>query len=114
MSQIYTTAWELSCLSFAAAMYRSTCAVKRKPAGTLAVEFEQGAEKQVAKNVEIIMDASNSMTGKIGRETKIAAARQVLAQTINSLPEAMNVGFRVYGHRFSTNDYKSLPGYRVC
>ena len=55
--------------------------------------------------VEIIMDASNSMTGMIGKETKMAAARRVLTQTIDGLPETMRVGLRVYGHRYATDDY---------
>ena len=51
------------------------------------------------------MDASNSMTGMVGKETKIAAARRVLTQTIEGLPDSMNVGLRVYGHRYATDDY---------
>ncbi|NTV80334.1 MAG: VWA domain-containing protein, partial [Candidatus Aminicenantes bacterium] len=79
--------------------------VKRSGPGTLEVKLEKEAEKEAVKTVEIIMDASNSMTGLIGKETKIAAARRVLKQTINGLPDAMNVGFRVYGHRYATDDY---------
>jgi hypothetical protein len=79
--------------------------VKRQAPGSIRVEFEKEAEKEVVKNVEIIMDASNSMIGIVGKETKIAAARRVLIQTINGLPDSMNVGLRVYGHRFPTDDY---------
>jgi hypothetical protein len=78
---------------------------KRSGPGTLKVDLEKGAEKEAAKTVEIIMDASNSMTGMVGKETKIAAARRVLIQTINGLPDTMSVGFRVYGHRYATDDY---------
>jgi hypothetical protein len=73
--------------------------------GTLKVDLEKGATQEAAKTVEIIMDASNSMTGLIGKETKIAAARRVLIQTIKGLPDTMSVGFRVYGHRYATDDY---------
>jgi hypothetical protein len=79
--------------------------VKRTGAGTVRVDFDKAAEKEAGKTVEIIMDASNSMTGTVGQETKIAAARRVLTQTINGLPATMSVGFRVYGHRFATDDY---------
>ena len=79
--------------------------VKRTVPGTLSVGFEKGTAKEAGKAVEIIMDASNSMTGLVGKETKIAAARRVLTQTINGLPDTMRVGFRVYGHRFATDDY---------
>ncbi|MBE3109904.1 MAG: hypothetical protein IMZ46_05225, partial [Acidobacteria bacterium] len=84
--------------------------VKRSVPGTLMVDFEKGAAKEAGKAVEIIMDASNSMTGLVGKETKIAAARRVLTQTINGLPETMRVGFRVYGHRFATDDYTNACG----
>jgi hypothetical protein len=80
--------------------------VKRLGPASLRVNFEQGAEKEIAKNVEIIMDASNSMTGLIGKETKITVARRVLTQIINGLPDTMNVGFRVYGHRYPTDAYQ--------
>jgi hypothetical protein len=78
--------------------------------GTLNVEFEKGTPQAAGKAVEIIMDASNSMTGLVGKETKIAAARRVLIQTINGLPATMSVGFRVYGHRFATDDYDNACG----
>jgi len=78
--------------------------VKRLGSGFIKVDFEKGAEKEITKNVEIIMDASNSMWGQIGGEAKITIARKVLAQIINGLPETMNVGMRVYGHRYGLND----------
>ncbi len=80
--------------------------VKRLGPASIRVNFEKGAEKEIAKNVEIIMDASNSMTGLIGKETKMTVARRVLTQIINGLPETMNVGFRVYGHRYPTDAYQ--------
>jgi hypothetical protein len=81
--------------------------VKRLGSGTVKVEFEKGAEKEASKNVEIIMDASNSMWGQIGGEAKITIARKVLTQIINGLPDSMNVGMRVYGHRYGLNDPKA-------
>ena len=78
--------------------------------GTLEVDFEKGTPEAAGKAVEIIMDASNSMTGLVGKETKIVAARRVLTQTINGLPGSMSVGFRVYGHRFATDDYDNACG----
>jgi hypothetical protein len=78
--------------------------VKRLGSGTIKVEFEKGAEKEASKNVEIIMDASNSMWGQIAGEAKITIARKVLTQIINGLPESMNVGLRAYGHRYGLND----------
>ncbi len=77
---------------------------KRLGSGTVKVEFEKGSEKEAGKNVEIIMDASNSMWGQIAGEAKIAIARKVLTEIINGLPDSMNVGLRVYGHRYGLND----------
>jgi hypothetical protein len=81
--------------------------VKRLGSGTVKVDFEKGAEKEAGKNVEIIMDASNSMWGQIGGEAKITIARQVLTEIINGLPDSMNVGLRVYGHRYGLNDRRA-------
>jgi hypothetical protein len=81
--------------------------VKRLGSGFIKVDFEKGAEKEASKNVEIIMDASNSMWGQIGGEAKITIARKVLTQIINGLPDSMNVGMRVYGHRYGLNDPKA-------
>jgi len=76
-----------------------------KPQGEVRVVVEKSAETEAPMTVEIIMDASNSMTGMVGKETKITVARRVLTQTIEGLPDTMNVGLRVYGHRFRTDDY---------
>jgi hypothetical protein len=80
---------------------------KRLGSGTVKVEFEKGSEKEAGKNVEIIMDASNSMWGQIGGEAKITIARKVLTEIISGLPDSMNVGLRVYGHRYGLNDRRA-------
>jgi hypothetical protein len=81
--------------------------VKRVSPSYIKVEFEKGEEKETTKNVELIMDASNSMWGQIGGEAKITIARKVLAQIITGLPDAMDVGLRVYGHRYGLNDKRA-------
>jgi len=75
--------------------------------GSIEVLFEEGAEKQAAKNVELILDASNSMWGQIQGEAKITIAKEVLNQIIDGLPDEMNVGLRMYGHRYKLNDSKA-------
>jgi hypothetical protein len=79
---------------------------ERKP-GFIEVQFEEGAEKKAAKNVELILDASNSMWGQIQGKAKITIAKEVLAQIINGLPDEMNVGLRLYGHRYGLNDNRA-------
>lgn len=49
--------------------------------------------------VIIILDASGSMWGTAGKETKIEAARKVLSQVVPALPEGLDVGFMAFGHR---------------
>jgi hypothetical protein len=75
--------------------------------GQVEVQFEKGAEKQAATNVELILDASNSMWGQIEGVAKIAIAKEVLEQIINGLPDEMNVGLRLYGHRYGLNDRRA-------
>jgi FKBP-type peptidyl-prolyl cis-trans isomerase len=75
--------------------------------GQIEVLFEKGAEKQAATNVELILDASNSMWGQIEGVAKIAIAKDVLEQIINGLPDEMNVGLRLYGHRYGLNDRRA-------
>ena len=54
-------------------------------------------------NVELILDSSGSMAQSLGagQPTRIDAAKQVLSDVIDALPEqeGINVGFRVYGHK---------------
>ncbi len=51
------------------------------------------------QNVLIILDASDSMNERMGHQTKMEAAKQVVLKTIRSLPPNVNVGLRVYGHK---------------
>jgi Mg-chelatase subunit ChlD len=75
-----------------------------KRPGSVEVAFEKGAEKKAAKNVELILDASNSMWGQIQGQAKIAIAKQVLNEIVEGLPQEMNVGLRLYGHRYKMQD----------
>ncbi|MBO8164396.1 MAG: VWA domain-containing protein [Brevibacillus sp.] len=55
-------------------------------------------------NVEIILDASGSMAGKIGEKTKMQLAKEAIKEFAQSLPEGANVSLRVYGHKGSNAD----------
>ena len=48
-----------------------------------------------------ILDASNSMNANWGEQTRIEAAKELLAQTVDSLKgiENLELGLRVYGHQ---------------
>ena len=52
-------------------------------------------------NLELILDLSGSMAREIGGgETRMEAAKRVMNDVIDALPEreGVNVGFRIYGH----------------
>ena len=78
----------------------------RKP-GTLHVLFREGENAQAVQNLEIILDASNSMWGRVGGKSKIEIARRVLTQIIRELPDGIQVGLRAYGHRYGRKDRRA-------
>lgn len=49
--------------------------------------------------VMFILDASGSMWGQAGGQTKIEAARQVLGKVVPALPPEVTAGLTAYGHR---------------
>ncbi|MDQ3412011.1 MAG: VWA domain-containing protein [Chloroflexota bacterium] len=61
----------------------------------------QSTDPPAVVNVELILDLSGSMARDIGGgETRMIAAKRVLNDVIDALPETegVNVGFRIYGH----------------
>jgi len=75
--------------------------------GLVKVSLREGLAQETTKNVELILDVSNSMWGQIKGESKIAIAKEVLKQIIDGLPEEMNVGLRLYGHRYKVEDKRA-------
>jgi len=49
--------------------------------------------------VMFILDASGSMWGTAGSQTKIEAAKDVMARAVPALPEGVKAGLAAYGHR---------------
>lgn len=52
-----------------------------------------------ADNLVLILDASGSMWGRVGNETKIEAARRVVRGLVGKLPADARLGLVAYGHR---------------
>lgn len=50
-------------------------------------------------NIMFIVDASGSMKEKVGEQTRMDAAKEVLSKTLGNMPENANLGLLVYGHR---------------
>ena len=70
------------------------------PVGALQV-VKQG-DKAAGRNLEIVLDVSGSMNTPLGDGTRWSTALQVLKSVVATLPGDMNVGLRVYGHRYSS------------
>lgn len=68
-----------------------------------AVSAAFGAE---AKTVELILDASGSMAGRLADGTvKIAAARDAVKGFVQALPQDTVIAFRAYGHQSAREEH---------
>ncbi len=72
-----------------------------EPTGALQIVKQQG-DKPPSRNLEIVLDVSGSMNTKLGDSTRWKTALGVLKDVVDALPEDLNVGMRVYGHRQSS------------
>ena len=72
--------------------------------GMLQVRMADGqALVRTIGNIEIILDASGSMSGQIDGRRKIAIAHAALVALVGKLPDHTNVALRAYGHRKSND-----------
>ncbi len=82
----------------------------------LLFEIFLGAPADAESNPTIIfiLDASGSMWGRVGKDTKIEAARNVLGKLLSGLPENTRFGLVAYGHRHKGDcqdiEMIALPG----
>lgn len=66
----------------------------------ICLAFTQQAISRVqGSSLVLILDASGSMWGQVGGKAKIQIAKEVLTGFIQDLPEGIDVGLVVYGHR---------------
>ena len=72
--------------------------------GSLRVETQTNTSSAAAHNLEIILDCSGSMRQPLGTSTRIGTAREVLRQVLAKLPDDLNVGLRLYAHRYPWKD----------
>ncbi|MCM3145962.1 VWA domain-containing protein [Brevibacillus sp. MER 51] len=52
----------------------------------------------------LLIDASGSMKGKVGKKTKMEAAREAIDQFASVLPKNATISLRVYGHKGSGSE----------
>ncbi len=58
------------------------------------------------KIVELILDTSGSMNGKLPNgESKISAAKKAVEALVKNLPQGMSLAFRAYGHQFPREEH---------
>jgi Ca-activated chloride channel family protein len=69
----------------------------------LILAFTAGQDARAAERAIIVFDASGSMWGQIGGETKISIAQKTLAEVLADVPTALELGFVAYGHREKGN-----------
>lgn len=64
-------------------------------------------------NLLLILDGSNSMWGQIDGKPKIEIARSVLGEVLDELPDNVNPGLMVYGHRVKgdCDDVELIAGF---
>ncbi|MBN9673549.1 vWA domain-containing protein [Roseibium aggregatum] len=75
----------------------------------LCLPVRAAAESPTPKTT-LVLDASGSMWGQIDGKAKISIAQDVVGDLIRSLPEEMELGLTVYGHRRKgdCNDIENL------
>lgn len=75
-----------------------------KGRGSVQVRLDEKQATEPLRTVELILDASNSMWGRIADKSKIEISRDVLLSVLESLPDGVHLGLRVYGHRWPRTD----------
>jgi Mg-chelatase subunit ChlD len=76
--------------------------VRSAGCGELRVDARRDGAPAVSlsqRAVEIVLDASNSMWGRMQGQPKISVAQKTLQDALDWLPEDLQLGLRVYGHR---------------
>ena len=71
-----------------------------EPLGALQVVRE--GDKIARRNLEIVLDVSGSMNTELGDGNRWDTALKALKEVVDTLPEDLDVGLRVYGHRYSS------------
>jgi hypothetical protein len=71
------------------------------PTGALQIVKQEG-DRPAARNLAIVLDVSGSMNAKLGDVTRWKTALAMLEEVVKELPDDVNVGLRVYGHRHSS------------
>jgi len=66
---------------------------------SVAVPSGPARAEETPGKVLFILDASGSMWGEVRGEDKIAVAKRVMTELVRQLPEGLEAGLEIYGHR---------------
>ncbi len=80
----------------------TTVTVRTPGCAELELRAERDGEPALSisnRAVEIVVDGSGSMWGKMGGRTKIEIAKEILDGALQWLPPDLNLSLRAYGHR---------------
>jgi D-amino-acid dehydrogenase/Ca-activated chloride channel family protein len=58
-------------------------------------------QEEIHTNVEILLDASGSMAGRVNGGTKMDLAKEAVQKFVENVPEGTRVSLRIYGHKGS-------------
>jgi len=79
---------------------RATLPLEPVKAAFLAVTAEKGKlPAALLPSVEVILDSSGSMKELVGDQPKMKIAQAVMADVLDKLPDTIQLGLRLYGHR---------------
>lgn len=65
----------------------------------MSVSVQAQPETSAQGKILFILDGSGSMRAKMGNKDKMAVAKEVMTKLIKELPDNLQVGLEVYGHR---------------
>lgn len=82
----------------------SECRIRPGSLGVTVVASQGRTPSRLLPEVELIIDASNSMWGQIEGRAKITIAKEAMVQVIEDLPGDIKVALRAYGHRIQFRD----------
>lgn len=84
-----------------------TVTVRSPGCAELQVRAESGGKPALSisrRGVEIVVDASGSMWGRMDGRTKIEIAKEILGGALDWLPADLNLSLRAYGHQYDRRE----------
>lgn len=81
----------------------SECQIKEVDVSACS-DLETAVTQDEQLAIELILDSSGSMSAQVSGEKKMDVAKEVMTSFLNTIPEDVLVGLRVYGHKGSNSE----------